>query len=330
MQNAVSIVPENERLSSYVRIMEPRLPALIDATDAATAFMQASKSPATRRAYASDWANFSRWCETHLLGPLPAEPGTVAAYFAALASDGLAASTITRRAAAIRFRHKAAKLEPPTNSEAVKAVLQGIRRTIGTAPLQKAPATAETITAMTEGLEGIRGLRDRAILLLGFAAALRRSEIVALDVEDLESAADGLHVHIRRSKTDQEGTGEIVSIPNGEFLRPVAAINEWLEAANISEGPICLPINKADRVIFRRLSDKTVAQIIKDRAEAAGLDPKLFSGHSLRSGFVTSALENGADILRVMDVTRHKEVRTLKAYDRRAQAFKDHAGITFL
>jgi integrase len=135
---------------------------------------------------------------------------------------------------------------------------------------------------------------------------------------------------IKRSKTDQEGAGDFVSIPHGSRLRPVAAVKEWLEAAGITEGQSCRSIKKGGLVTSDRLSDRSVAQIIKLRAEVAGFDPTMFSGHSLRAGFVTSALHHGADILRVMDVTRHREVSTLKTYDRRAKAFKQHAGDAFL
>jgi site-specific recombinase XerD len=256
---------------------------------------------------------------------------TVAAYLALLAQANLKASTITRRCAGIRYMHRMAGHEPPTSSEEIKAVLAGIRRSVGTAVTRKAPATAETVRAIIlEMPSDLRGLRDRALLLLGFAAALRRSELVALDVSDLEETAEGLHVHIRRSKTDQEGAGDFVSIPHGSRLHPVAGVKAWLLAAGITEGPIFRSIKKGGLVTPERLSDRSVAEIVKKRMEAAGFDPAIFSGHSLRAGFVTSALHHGADILRVMDVTRHREVSTLKIYDRRAKAFKQHAGEAFL
>jgi integrase len=228
--------------------------------------------------------------------------------------------------------HRIGGHEPPTNSEAIKAVLAGIRRELGVAPTRKAPCTAEAIEAMLAFAPAhtLKGLRDRALLLLGFAGALRRSELVALDVADLESDAEGVRVIIRRSKTDQEGAGDFVPIPNGTKLRPVAALLAWLEAAGIVEGPIFRPINRHGRIACQRLTNSSVAEIVKGYAELAGYDARVFSGHSLRAGFVTSALAAGADILRVMDQTRHKEVRTLKAYDRRAKAFKSHAGEAFL
>jgi len=305
--------------------------AFRDAATAATDFARASKSAATRRAYQGDAADFAAWCERHGLEPLPATVNTIAAYLAALARSGLKASTITRRCAGIRYMHRMAGLESPTSSEAIKAVLAGIRRSVGTAVTRKAPATAETVRAIVaEVPTDLRGLRDRALLVLGFAGALCRSELVALDVDDLKETAEGLHVRIRRSKTDQEGAGDFVSIPHGSRLRPVAALKAWLEAAGITEGPIFRSIKKGGSVTLERLSDRSVAQIIKRRAEAAGFDPAVFSGHSLRAGFVTSALHHGADILRVMDVTRHREVSTLKTYDRRAKAFRAHAGEAFL
>ena len=212
--------------------------SLEEAAGAATDFARASKSAATRRAYQTDAANFAAWCERHGVEPLPATVDTVAAYLASLAQSGLKASTITRRCAGIRYMHRMAGLESPTSSEAIKAVLAGIRRSIGTAVTRKAPATAEAIRAIVAEMPtDLRGLRDRALLLLGFAGALRRSELVALDVVDLEETAEGLLVRIRRSKTDQEGTGDFVSIPHGSRLRPVAGVKAWLQEAGITEGP---------------------------------------------------------------------------------------------
>jgi site-specific recombinase XerD len=306
-------------------------PAVLSLEKAAGDYARASKAAATRRAYQTDAADFTTWCAENGLEPLPASVSTVAAYLAGLAKEGLKASTITRRCAGIRYMHRMAGFEPPTSSEAIKAVLAGIRRSLGTAVTRKAPATAETVRAIIADMPtDLRGLRDRALLLLGFAAALRRSELVALDVSDLEETAEGLHIHIRGSKTDQEGAGDFVSIPHGSRLRPVAAVKAWLQAAGITEGPIFRSIKKGGLVTPERLSDRSVAEIVKKRMEAAGFDPALFSGHSLRAGFVTSALHHGADILRVMDVTRHREVSTLKTYDRRAKAFKQHAGEAFL
>lgn len=261
----------------------------------------------------------------------PTEPATVAAYLAHLADAGLKASTIARRLAAIAYAHKLKGLESPTAAEAVHVVMRGIRRKIGTAATGKAPATAKAIAAMLEHVpDTLIGRRDRAILLIGFAAAMRRSELVALNVADIEQRPEGIIVHIRQSKTDQEGQGAEVPVPRGGQLKPVEALDAWLAAAGITEGPLFVSIGKGGRIGRERLSDKSVAEIIKRYAAMAGLDPAIFSGHSLRAGFVTSALEHGADLFKVMDVTRHRRVETLKGYDRRAKAFRDHAGEGFL
>jgi site-specific recombinase XerD len=217
--------------------------ALEEASNAAGDFVKASKSAATRRAYQSDARHFSAWCAQHGLEPLPASVEAVAAYLAAIAGNGLRASTINRRCAAIGYLHRAAGFDPPTSSEAIKAVLSGIRRSVGTAVTRKAPVTADVIKSLVGVMTGdLQGLRNRALLLLGFARALRRSELVALDVADLEETAEGLLVHIRRSKTDQEGAGDFVSIPFGSKLLPVRALKDWLAAAGITEGPLFRPI----------------------------------------------------------------------------------------
>jgi site-specific recombinase XerD len=139
-----------------------------------------------------------------------------------------------------------------------------------------------------------------------------------------------LSARIRQSKTDQEGQGAEIPVPRGAQLKPVEALEAWLAASQIAEGPLFVSIGKGGRIGRKRLSDKSVAEIIKRYAAATGLDPAIFSGHSLRAGFVTSALEHGADLFKVMDVTRHRRVETLKGYDRRAKAFRDHAGEGFL
>ena len=306
-------------------------------------YAASEKADSTRRAYRADWKDFSAWCTAMRYSVIPAEPATVAAYFARLADTGTSASTISRRAAAIAYAHKLKGHEPPTSSEMVRVVLRGIRRRIGTAVTQKAPATASALAAMLAAVpSSIAGLRDRALLLIGFAAALRRSELVDLKVNDIEITEEGAIVHLARSKTDQEGAGADIAIPRGTELKPVEALETWLavltnapdnksgDPAQNVNGPIFRPIGKSGKIGDRALSAHSVAEIVKRHAAAAGLDPTIFSGHSLRAGFVTSALEHGADLFKVMDVTRHRRVDTLKGYDRRARAFRNHAGKDFL
>jgi integrase len=257
--------------------------------------------------------------------------GIVAAYISNLASRGRKASTIGRRAAAIGHRHKLAGHEPPTSQEGVRAVLRGIRRTIGAARAGKAPATADILTAMLRLCPPtLAGSRDRALLALGFAGAFRRSELVALEVADLTEAPDGLRVRIRRSKTDQEAEGAEIAIPRGYRLRPVEAVQAWLTAAAISEGPLFRPVLKGGRIQPEPLSAFSAAQIVKRYAERAGLDPAAYAGHSLRSGFLTSAAESGASILKMIEVSRHTSVDVLRGYIRRADLFREHAGSAFL
>ena len=306
-------------------------PGLADAASSADRYARAEKSPATLKAYEADLRSFARWCEGAGSAFMPTTPEVVAAYLATLADAGKSASTVMRRLAAITYAHRRLGHADPTAADRVRRVLTGIRRTIGTAPKQKAPATAKYVKAMLKALpDTLPGKRDRALILIGFAAALRRSELVALDVSDVERQPEGVLIHIRRSKTDQEGAGHTVAVPRGTKLRPIAAIDDWLAAAGIASGPIFRPINKGGTVSPGRLTDQSVALVIKHRAAAAKLDPTLFSGHSLRAGFVTSALEDGADTLRVMDQTRHRSVDTLRKYDRRAKAFTAHAGKGFL
>jgi site-specific recombinase XerD len=305
--------------------------ALADALTSAAGYAAEEKAAATRRAYRSDWRGFEAWCAGAGATPLPATPATVAAYLAHLADAGLKASSISRKLAAIAYAHKLKGIDTPTASEAVHAVLRGIRRRIGVAPIQKAPATARAVAAMLEHVpDTLIGRRDRASLLIGFAAALRRSELAALKVSDLERHADGLIVHVGESKTDQEGAGAQIPIPRGGRLRPVDAVETWLAAARITDGPIFVSIGKGDRLSRKALSTNAIGEIVKRYAAAAGFDARDFAGHSLRAGFVTSALEHGADLFKVMDVTRHRRVETLKGYDRRAKAFRNHAGEDFL
>ena len=208
--------------------------------------------------------------------------------------------------------------------------MRGIRRKIGTSQTRKAPVTARAIAAMLAAIpDDLHGKRDKALLLIGFAAALRRSELVALNAEDLELTPEGVRVLIRRSKTDQAAEGYVISVPRGTKLQPMRALEAWLAASNIREGALFRGV-RGDKLFPARLVDRQVARIIKLRAGAVGLDPKVFGGHSLRTGFVTAALESGADILAVMDVTRHKSVRLLKVYDRRVRGFTTHAGKSFL
>jgi site-specific recombinase XerD len=294
--------------------------------DSAGDYAAASLSEATRRAYAEDAMQWRSWCARHGLQALPAQPEAVAAHIAAMADAGLKPASIARRVAAIRYLHRLADLEPPTNSEKVRATLRG------TAPDRKAPATHERIKAMLVHCDPAttHGIRDRALLLLGFACALRRSEIVALTVADLEEAPGGIVVNIRRSKTDQEGQGQQVPLPYGHRLRPVEALQTWIEKAGITEGVLFRRISPGGIVLPDPLRPPAVAAVVKRYCAAAGLPPASYAGHSLRAGFVTSAVEDGASAVRVAEITRHRSLDTVTVYVRRLDAFKAHPGEGFL
>ncbi|MCJ2034734.1 site-specific integrase [Methylobacterium sp. J-068] len=314
-------------------------PASLPAETAAIvqAYQRASKAGSTVRAYRSDAVVFAAWCQRYGFRSLPASPEAVAAFLASEADAGRAASTIGRRCAAIRYAHKLAGEADPTDNEDVHALLKGIRRTVGTAPNQKTAATVEIVSALLMRTpDTLTGKRDRALLALGFAGAFRRSELVALDVADLREDKDGLRVIVRRSKTDQEGKGFEKAIPHGRFIRPVALICEWLDAAGITDGPVFRPVSRSGRVrglanlATPRLTTQSVADIVKRYATAAGLDASTFGAHSLRAGYITTAAERGADLARIMDQSGHRDPRTVVGYIRRANAFKDHSGGSFL
>ncbi len=184
----------------------------------------------------------------------------------------------------------------------------------------------------------LTGKRGRALLAVGFARAFHRSELVALDVADLREDPEGLRVLVRRSKVDQEGSGFEKAIPHGRFIRPVALLRDWLEAAGITEGHVFRPVSISERVREARqrgddaprLTTQAVVDIVKRYATAAGLDASTFGAHSLRAGYITTAAERGADLARIMDQSGHRDTRTVIGYIRRANAFKGHSGSGFL
>src|SRR5712671_275008 len=320
-------------MSASLTIIEPaqNLPEVLG-TDltAAVDLAQAEKAVSTRKAYGTDFRLFRTWCDTKGVSALPAAPETVAAYLAAQARTSRP-STLGRRVAAIRYAHKLAELPLPTDAEGVKATMRGIRRTLGSARIRKAPAVAAAMLGMVAGApDNLAGLRDRALLLLGFAGAFRRSELVALNVADIAETETGLLVTIRRGKTDQEGAGRTIAIPRGDVACPVKALRAWLDAAAIEAGPIFRPIDRAGTVRASRLTCRSVAKFVKAYAARAGFDATTFSGHSLRSGFLTSAAAKGASIFKMMDQSGHKSIDTLRGYVRDAELFKDHAGAGLL
>jgi integrase len=275
-------------------------------------FVAAATSTNTRRAYQSDLAHFIAWG-----GTIPADAGTVARYLAHHASM-LSPATLARRLVGIRRAHLDHGFHDPTGADLVRTVLRGIRRFRAQPQRRVAPLVAEELFAVCTGLgNSTRDIRDRALLLVGFAGAFRRSELVALDGEDVERSNTGMIITIRRSKTDQEGHGRIVSIARGPVgFCPVEALERWLTVAGISDGPVFRPVSKGGTAITRRLSTEAVASIIKRRVKPLGRDAARYSGHSLRAGFASSAARAGVPTWRIKAQTGHRSDSTLALYIR--------------
>jgi site-specific recombinase XerD len=282
-------------------------------------YVDAALSDNTLRAYRSDLKHFLAWG-----GTIPASPERVATYIAHHATT-LAGTSLSRRLVAIARAHAAQGLPSPTASPLVRATLRGIRRTSHRPVRQVAPLQKADLVRMVHGLHGLRGLRDTALLLVGFASAMRRSELVSLNVEDIQFTDEGTLLRLRRSKTDQEGSGRDIAIPRlrGRHC-PSRCLLAWLEAAGITAGALFRRVNRYDQVLPHRLTAQSVALIIKERAAAAGLDPTRFSGHSLRAGFVTNATNRGASSSSIRRQTGHTSDAMLQRYVRNSQLFTDN------
>jgi site-specific recombinase XerD len=317
------------------------VPFTAEEQDTLRLFAENEKAASTRACYRKDFAAFEVWCISRGLCPLPASPATVARHIAWAAiprptepgeqdGGGLAVSSIGRRLAGIAYAHKLAKLPSPCAADDVRVILAGIRRSLTVAPRRKAAATADILRAMLQHCpDTMRGCRDRALLAVGFCAALRRSELVALTVADVTPTKDGMLLTIRRSKTDQCGEGAQIAVLRGVRICPVESLERWLERSGIMDGPLFRPVLKGGRIQSEPLSGFSVAQTVKHYAKLAGLDPTNFSAHSLRAGLITSAAEHGASIWKIKEVSRHKSDAVLGSYVRSASAFKDHCAAAF-
>jgi site-specific recombinase XerD len=290
-------------------------------------YAAASHAAATRSAYTTAWADFAAWCDVHGVRALPASAEAVALYVADLAG-ALATSTLNRRLVAIAHAHTAAGHPDPTDAPAVRQVWRGVRRTHGVAAQGKAPLLVGQLrAALTDLPDSVLTARDRALLLIGFAGAMRRSELVALDAGDIALTDDGLVVTIRRGKTDQEARGRVVGIPHGARpdTNPVRAWIAWRDAAGITDGPVFRPVTRHGRIGAGRLSDRAVARVVKAAAVRAGLDPAGYAGHSLRAGFVTSAAAAHVEERLIQMQTGHRSLPTLRGYIRDGRLFHDNA-----
>lgn len=301
---------------------------LVELTERARGFIEAAKADNSRRAYRSDWRHFESWCRSQGLISLPASPETVALYLTALAADQKPAS-LQRKLTSLSKAHQAAGFATPASMQhvVVSETMKGIRRTLGTAQPGKEPLLTADILAMLDALDdGLLGCRDRALLLVGFAGGFRRSELVSLDAEDVSETADGLVIRVRRSKTDPEAKGVSVALPYGSTADtcPVRTYRAWVAAAGIQSGPAFRAVNRHGRVALNRMNAGSVARLIKRAAQAAGLEPAHYAGHSLRAGFATQAFLNGAAEVSIMRQTRHKSLNTLRKYIRDRSLFRDN------
>lgn len=292
-----------------------------DQADRVAGLVRDSLSENTRKAYASDLARFEDWG-----GSIPAKADKIAAYLSEHAETH-APTTIARWLASLSKAHRAIRAEDPTKDELVRSILRGIRRRYGRPYAQATPLTKELLFEALEALpEGLRGARDRALLLIGFAGGFRRAELIDLEIGDVTDEDEGLVLTIRRSKTDQFGRGRAVGIPYARGRHcAVNALRSWIERASITDGPIFRGVDRHGRVSPIRLTGQAVSLVVKERVSAAGLNTEGFSGHSLRSGFVTSAAKEGVSSWKIREQTGHASDAMLARYIRDIDIFTDNA-----
>lgn len=310
--------------------MTEKLPAIIsDLADLGTRaadFARTSRSIATLRAYRSDWQDFAAWCAGTGLSPLPVAPTTIGLYLTSRARQ-LTIATLRRRVASISVAQKLSGHRVDTRHPAIADVLSGIGRQLGSRPDRKNAISVDELRQMLRKLpDSIAGARDRAILLIGFAGAFRRSELASLNLDDLTFNSRGAAIMVRRSKTDQQGLGATIGIPRSRKATcPVAALETWLAAGRIVAGPVFRPISRHGHVSPLRLSDEALAHVVKLAAERIGLDPRKYAGHSLRRGFMTAASAAGADLAQIMRQSRHRSTAVAMSYVDEGRLFSNPA-----
>ena len=317
--------------------------------------LRTSLAENTRRAYRSGWQRFVVHCERKRVDSMAATPEDVAKFLVAMAAGQgsprtgtktkkpLASGTIIICLAAINRKYGERNLESPARHLTVTSVLRGLGRLAGERPRQVKALREHEIAAILSRCDRLAAqrehraiaTRDAAVIAVGFAGALRRSEICGLRIEDVEfldvaGQAGGMFLHIRRSKTDQLGRGQSIAIPEGTFIRPVERLRRWLTLSGATAGPLFQTLWRGGRPRGRALHPTDIARLVKRWVSAIGLDPTDYSGHSLRAGFVTSAAVHSARLDKIMEVTRHASAGMVLRYIRQADAFRDHAGAAFL
>jgi len=294
--------------------------------------LKSSKANNTIRAYKSDFKDFDLFCVQNQFKTLPSEPRIVSIYLTHLSTKDIKLSTIKRRLVAIGVLHKMKGHYLDTKHPIIIENLMGIKRRKGTIQKGKKPILINHLKALIdvinqEKIEDIKKLRDKSIILIGFSGGFRRNEIVSLDIEDLEFVYEGLKINIRRSKTDQFGEGLIKGLPyfDNKIYCPVTTVKKWLNVSKIKTGPLFRRFIKGSKLSANRLTDQTVALIIKKYMNLTGTNSSNYSGHSLRSGFATSAAEAGAEERSIMAMTGHKSTEMVRRYIKEANIFKNNA-----
>jgi len=294
--------------------------------------LKSSKANNTLRAYNSDFNDFELFCVKNAFKSLPSDPKIVSLYLTHLSTKDFKMSTLKRRLVSIGVIHKLKGHYLDTKNPSIIENIMGIKRRKGSVQKAKKPILINNLKAIIniidqQNKEEIKKLRDRTIILIGFSGGFRRNEIVSLDYDDLDFVPEGLKINIRRSKTDQFGEGSIKALPyfdNSEYC-PVLSIKKWIEKSKISNGPIFRRFLKGSKLSINRLTDQTIALLIKEYLTLAGIDSKNYSGHSLRSGFATSAAESGAEERSIMAMTGHKSTEMVRRYIKEANLFKNNA-----
>ena len=294
--------------------------------------LKSSKSNNTIRAYKSDFNDFELFCVQNGFKSLPSIPKIISLYLTHLSSKNIKMSTLKRRLVSIGVIHKLKGLYLDTKHPSIIENIMGIKRRKGSFQKGKKPLLINDLKLLIDVIdeynnEEMMRVRDRSMMLIGFSGGFRRNEIVSLDFDDLDFVSEGLKINLKRSKTDQFGEGSVKGLPyfdNSKYC-PVLSLKKWIEISNIETGPLFRRFSKGSKLTDNRLTDQTIALLIKKYLKLAGKESKNYSGHSLRSGFATSAAESGAEERSIMAMTGHKSTEMVRRYIKEANLFKNNA-----
>ena len=291
-----------------------------------------SKAENTVKAYKSDFNDFSLFCIKNGFKSLPSEAKIVSLYLTHLSTKDIKMSTLKRRLVSIGVIHKLKGHYLDTKHPIIIENIMGIKRRKGSNQIGKKPLLINNLKMIINVIDeynkvDIVKLRDRSIILIGFSGGFRRSEIVSLNYDDLDFVSEGLKINLKRSKTDQFGEGSLKGLPYFDNTKycPVLSLKNWIQVSNINSGPLFRRFSKSSKLLENRLSDQTIALLIKKYLKLAGIENKNYSGHSLRSGFATSAAESGAEERSIMAMTGHKSSEMVRRYIKDANIFKNNA-----